>query len=229
MGTGLPRNGYYCGPGWTDGRCDSTACDHSIPYCYDGGNGDDNFGCDMSGDEAGACCNGEPPNAWFSTTTTTSPTTTCDCSCHWNGYYCGPGATDPRCDATNCDHSIPYCYDGGNGGDNFGCDMSGDEAGACCTQSGEPWSCDCSCHSNGYYCGPGWTDERCEATNCDHSVPYCYDGGNGDDNFGCDMRGDEAGACCNGGPPYLPVSSEPSLSSGKLSLCLGGLAASFVL
>jgi hypothetical protein len=75
--------------------------------------------------------------------------------------------------------------------------------------------CDCSCYplnSRGqpvYYCGPDWTDQRCDAgDSCDHSVPYCYDGNN--DNYGCDRNGDEAGPCCSGGspPPGYPQANK---------------------
>ena len=68
-------------------------------------------------------------------------------------------------------------------------------------------ACDCSCNPHNhaglpaYYCGPGSTDSRCNAGGCPMlSEPYCYDGGNRDDNFGCDFKGDEAGPCCSPEP-----------------------------
>ena len=68
---------------------------------------------------------------------TSTPTESCDCSCYWNGYYCGPtGAADKRCEASNRDMSHPYCYDDGNGEDDLYSGTVDDEAGSCCNERG---------------------------------------------------------------------------------------------
>jgi hypothetical protein len=82
-------------------------------------------------------------------------------------------------------------------------------------------TCDCSCHphnshgSPAYYCGPGQVDERCDPNFCgDSTEPYCFDGGNANDNYGCDSNGDEAGPCCEvvclpTAPPAPPMPPAP--------------------
>ncbi|CAE7479875.1 unnamed protein product [Symbiodinium natans] len=128
----------------------------------------------------------------------------CDCSCHdssYPSYPCGPGWTDFRCNMANCEERLS-CFDGGD--DNFGCSMLGDHAGPCCNDPAPEgwrgpgnitdWSCDCSCHDQGYFCGPGGTDSRCDAEGgvCRLESAYCYQ------SSGCQ---EEAGPCCNGDPP----------------------------
>ena len=69
-------------------------------------------------------------------------------------------------------------------------------------------TCDCSCHSNGYVCSEAGSsdpisDQRC-ASSCAFAGLYCYDGGNANDDYGCDASGDEAGPCCGASPPPPP-------------------------
>ena len=107
---------YLChADGTGDWRCDMSApggpspgrgCAYEEDYCYDGGN--DNYGCDDMGDEAGPPC-GDEESDWES-----------DCSCYGSGYYMcdGSGFGDSRCDWHGCAFDKDYCYNGGS--DNYG-------------------------------------------------------------------------------------------------------------
>ena len=92
----------------------------------------------------------------------------CDCSCYWNGYACSSedGDEDPRCESA-CGYDGAYCYDGGDGCDDFGCDADGDEAGACC---------DAAVSEDRYddgICGAEWASSE-ERVDC-----FCQDLGDG--------------------------------------------------
>ena len=126
----------------------------------------------------------------------------CDCACYWNGYACdGNGNGDSRC-SSGCGYDGAYCYDGGNGCADYGCDFSGDEAGPCCSASDvaateSPDGCDqeddcqVSTTVDGCRCAETYTWNGNTYSGCttdDHDRPWCGtsspDCGDGDSGVG---------------------------------------------